>query len=138
MLLGGIGGDPIGRAIDFLSLRWDGGNGISRPSSTAIYPTFIHRHRRLTAADRMAPPPNMKGVYFLAHIHEGVVPRSFASEVYAFNVGEESYRRGGVCLRKQHMDAITMEGWARGGYGERGVKEIRGEILTCPLMSKRI
>mmetsp|Transcript_33025 Transcript_33025/g.60882 ORF Transcript_33025/g.60882 Transcript_33025/m.60882 type:complete len:139 (+) Transcript_33025:97-513(+) len=68
-----------------------------RPSSPTVSPLFIRRRRHRAAADRMAPPPNMKGVYFLAQIHEGVVPRSFASEVYAFNVGEERYWRGGQC-----------------------------------------
>ena len=62
-------------------------------------PLFIHRRRNGAAADRMAPPPNVEGVYFLAQIHEGVAPRSFASEVYTFNVGEECAYGNGTWMR---------------------------------------
>ena len=68
-----------------------------RPSSPTVSPLFIRRRRHRAAADRMARPLNMKGVYFLVRIHEDMIPRSFGSEVYTFHMGNERYWRGGQC-----------------------------------------
>mmetsp|Transcript_27078 Transcript_27078/g.44411 ORF Transcript_27078/g.44411 Transcript_27078/m.44411 type:complete len:147 (+) Transcript_27078:137-577(+) len=90
-----------------------------KPSSTAVYPLFIRRRRRRAAADQMAPPLNIQDVYFLVQIHEDMIPRSFVIGAIRLERGRRKIlTRGAVCLRKQHMDAITMEGWARGGCGE--------------------
>jgi len=61
-----------------------------RPSSTAVCPLSIRRRRRRVAVDRMTPPPNMKGVYFLVQI-----PRSFVIKLSNLHVGNERYWRGG-------------------------------------------
>ena len=85
-----------------------------RPSSTAVYPSFIRRRRRRAAVDQMAPPLNIQDVYFLVQIHEDMIPRIFViGAIRLDSGGRKLLTRGAVCLRKRHMHVVAMEGCAR-------------------------
>ena len=59
----------------------------------------------------MAPPLNMEDIYFLVQIHGDIIPRSFViGAIRLERGGRKLLTRGAVCLWKQHMDDIAMEG----------------------------
>mmetsp|Transcript_33027 Transcript_33027/g.60885 ORF Transcript_33027/g.60885 Transcript_33027/m.60885 type:complete len:150 (+) Transcript_33027:97-546(+) len=93
-----------------------------KPSSTAVYPSFIRHRRRGAAADQMAPPLNIQDVYFLVQIDEDIIPHSFVIGAIRLERGRRKIlTRGAVCLRKRHMHVVAMEDvrdGARGGCGE--------------------